>query len=759
MHRSRRIRRGLHRGGGCWCSCASLMLVLLFFVFSTFFVREERAVSGMRGKRPRPAAEFSTTASRISLFGSGKPTRDDVISSKDVNNATRSLRSTLESLSLLHVHFTGRKRAWTLKDLIEKVGYSNDNSSDITSTICPPLSNNLSIPMDEAFQIGMLREFVGGMYHPMYCKEWRRRTHSGSEHERGEADNVREEDVELACDTGIQKRLVDAIQHPPKYAYVIMVSTHRYLDGAMVLAESIREYSPLSRSHGADIVLIINEHIKSEMFPLLQVLFDRVQIFSGLQKWAPKSAFKATFDKLYLYMLEDYKEGILFLDADSLITANPDYLLQMHERIATVVNSNDTSYWTPARRAVLSYPLTEHEWQRLMHAKKMPLLFAVGYNKYFQTSLLTFRPSMKIFLKLYLEFRFGSYGYNSLQGRDGVLFRNCFATIGEWKRRPHEVYHFNGNPKPWFNQERLDHMLQPMKVLMRTEQLLSWQDYIYYYEWWTRYERLHIKYFRLIEMETRTRFGSTQIAELRKLKTQYGDSLTRISPDVHITKYGGAMLLRRPTSEVPLPLGMHSVEEAAQASPSSFMWLMRFNRAVEYLHPTRAHMAQLRRATVPLASTKELSLLLSVFNTSSVKTWEHKDIVYAFAASSQDEADNTNDASWSSCETQCARLRLRCNASLLIDTRIADCQYSQPPLFMANGIIRCKHCKPYFKSGAPFVVFQKHEKNGLWVQEASVCFFSAWTRFAAPLCNATRPTLHQYNLKKGEFLAPVCPCQ
>ncbi|RNF22585.1 putative glycogenin glucosyltransferase [Trypanosoma conorhini] len=773
----KRLRRGTHRGGGFRCSCASLMLILVFLVCNSLpwlhrqrgnappqtpslpLGREERAAASAEGKRPRPAPDSPATASFLSSLDSGKQTRDDAITPTGVANAKKHVTHFFENSSLLHVQFTDRTRAWRLKEIIEMIGYSASSNDDITSTLCPPLPENLTIPMDESFQIGMLREFVGGVYHPLYCNAWQLRMHNVSKHARGEGDSVRGGDVGVACDAGIQKRLADAIRHPPKYAYVIMVSTHRYLDGAMVLAESIREYSPLSRSRGADIVLIINENIKSEMFPLLQVLFDRVQIFSGLQKWAPKSAYKATFDKLYLYMLEDYKDGILFLDADSLITANPDYLLQAHERIATVVNSNHTSYWTQARRASLSYTLTEHEWQRLLRSKKLPLLFAVGSEKYFQTSLMSLRPSMKVFLKLYLEFRFGSYRYNRWQARDGVLFRNCFAAVGEWMRRPHGVYHFNGNPKPWFNLEHLDYALQPMKVMMRTELPLSWRDRSYHYEWWTRYERLHMEYFLPIEMETRTRFGLTQSAELRKWRNKYGAHLTRVPSDVHVTKYGGVALLRRSTLELPLPLGLHSVEKAAEASPHSYMWLMRFNRAAEYLHPTRARMAQLRTATVPLASVHELSLLLSAVNASSSNPREHTGIVYAFATPSHDGAEETKDNFWSSCETQCAKMNLQCNASLLVDTRIADCQYSQPPLSMANGLIRCKHCLPYFKSGAPFVVFQENEENVAWVQEASVCFFSAWTRFAAPLCNATRPLLHQYKLQKGEFLAPVCPCQ
>ncbi|PBJ69965.1 hypothetical protein BCY84_18978 [Trypanosoma cruzi cruzi] len=783
MHRSKRFRPGL-RHRRCWrCSWTSLLLTLFFLVLNSLVWlygfrripsltpfpfptdREELAVVGPGVKEPQRAGYNSSQAPNFVLSGSDNKTHEKIILPKDFGHEIECVTSQRENSSLLYVRFTDRKRVLTLKDIIKKVHHnhnkndSNNHYHDVTLSICPPLPEDVKIPINDSFEIGMIREFVGGMYHPIYCKQWKRHTPNRTENGNIEKDEVGGEYAASICSAETQHKLTEAINHPPKYAYVMMVSNHRYLDGAIVLADSIREHSLLSRNHEADIVLIINENIKKEMFPLLQVVFDRVQIFRGMQKWAPKSIFKATFDKMYLYMLEDYTGGILFLDADSLITDNPDFLLQMQEKIAEIVKSEDPGYWTAARRAALSYPLTESEWKRLMSTQKMSFLFAVGDEEYFQTGLMILRPSLNIFLQLYLEFRLGSYGYNRVGARDGVLFRTCFTTIGELVRRPHGVYHFTGTPKPWFNLERLDHTLRPIQVKMRKQLPLSWKDCKLRYDWWTRYEKLHLEHFQHIELETRACCGPAQDAELIRWRKKYGDKIRQIPSDLHITKYGGAMLLRKRTRELRLPLGINSLNEAIHASPKSYMWLMRFSKDVEYLHPVREHMAKLRTYDAPLASMHELNSLLSDFNSFSTTMQYPKRIAYAFAAHPHGKGGNTQDGLWSDCDFQCARLGLRCNASLLIDTRIADCQYSEPPSSMANGLIRCKRCLSYYKAGAPFVLFKKNERNTLWIREAEVCFFNAWTRFAVPSCNATEPQIYEYELQHGEFLAPVCACQ
>ncbi|EKF33550.1 hypothetical protein MOQ_002583 [Trypanosoma cruzi marinkellei] len=783
MHRSKRFRSGL-RHRRCWrCSWTSFLLILFFLVLNSLVWlygfrwkpslnplsfpsdREGPAVVGPRDNELRRAGGNLSQAPNVALPGSENERDDDIIMPKNSDNELECITSQRENSSLLYVRFTGRKRLLTLEELIKKVHYnrnSNDTNNhydDVKLSICPPLPKGVEIPINDSFEIGMIREFVGGMYHPLYCKQWKRHTPNSTENGKNKKDEVGGEYAASSCSAEVQQKLAEAINHPPKYAYVMMVSNHRYLDGAMVLADSIREYSLLSRNHEADIVLIINENIKKEMFPLLQVVFDRVQIFRGMQKWAPKSVFKATFDKMYLYMLEDYTGGILFLDADTLVTDNPDFLLQMQEKIVEAVSSENPGNWTEARRAVLSYPLEESEWKRLMRNQQMPFLFAVGDKQYFQTGLIILRPSLNVLLKLYLEFRLGKYGYNRVGARDGVLFRKCFTSIGKLMRRPYGVYHFTGTPKPWFNLEYLDHTLRPIQVKMRQQLKLSWKDYKIRYEWWTRYERLHLEYFQRIELETRARCSPAQDAELIKWQKKYGDKIKKFPSDLHITKYGGVMLLRRQTRGLRLPLGINSLNEATRASPNSYMWLMRFSKDVEYLHPVRAHMAKLRTYDVPLASAHQLDSLLSAFNSSSSTMHQPKGIAYAFAAPPHGKGGNIQDGLWSNCKVQCARLGLRCNASLLMDTRISDCQHGKPLNSMANGLIFCKRCLPYYKTGAPFVVFKKNESNTLWIREAEACFFNAWTRFAVPRCNAIEPKIHEYELQQGEFLAPVCACQ
>ncbi|KEG08145.1 putative glycogenin glucosyltransferase [Trypanosoma grayi] len=775
MYRPRRLPPGHRRARVAWCSVPSMLLILVFLIFNVFlwlpFPQRLQHVSDGEGDAAAVAPPSTTagvdanagivkkmTAAAIPVPrpAPGEGTQG-LISLGSLANETRKGLQDVEESPLLRVYYTRRSRLWTLKAIVEKVGYKQG----VTPTICPPLPGNVTIPIEEPFEIGMMREFVGGMYHPVHCRRWERYDRQIQEEEQ----SIKPlQEGRKKCSEYASWDQAEVMKHVPKYAYVMMVSNHRYLDGAMVLADSIRRQSPLSRNGGADIVLMISEHIKKEMFVLLQAAFDRVMVFHGLQQWAPKSAYQATFDKMYLYMLEDYTGGIVFLDADSLITDNPDFLLKMPESIVRVVHSTDPSSWTKERRDALSYPLAEHEWKRLIANKTVPLLFAVGDDAYFQTGLMILQPSLKVFLDLYLEFRLGSYGYNRWQARDGLLFRACFNTIGEMLKRPRGVYHFTGTPKPWFNLERLDHSLQVMGVWMRKQLSQSWRDNANRYEWWTLYESLHVEVLRHIEMETRKRLGPAQDLALKKWRKKYGSGMKNIPAEVHITKYGGAVLLRKPTVSLPLPLGLRSVEEAEHASPNAYMWLMRFSKAKEYLHPTRAHVAKLRIGTTPIASADELHLLLSPSSPPSfpLKAKMNGSVAYAFAAvQTQQPAGDEEEGGgeWHNCETSCAKLQLQCDVSLLLDTRIADCQHGNPVGTMANGLIRCKRCLPHFKAGAPFVLFQKHESNGAWIQEVDVCFFNAWTRFSVPQCNASKPHLKSYELKKGDLLVPVCACR
>ncbi|KAH9577490.1 hypothetical protein LSM04_006741 [Trypanosoma melophagium] len=802
----------LRRGKVPFSSTSSLFLVFIFLMFNTFlwqyqWERTPRTVKNIMGELPfkekedhhnKPNTAVVVVDANTDTLNDKKEEEEELEDRIAASKASEEVvLHNVEQSSLLHVQYTGENKLFSLNDIVKKLDYKKG----VTPSICPPLPENVTIPLEETFELGMLREFLGGMYHPEHCKWLERYNYFQN-------NKVKENDIEYMnkkndelknCREEAEKAKAEIVHHAPKYAYVMMVSNHRYLDGAMVLADSIRQHSPFTQNRSAEIVLMINEHIKEDMFPLLQVTFDRVKIFHALQVWAKKSAYRATFDKIYIFTLSDYTGGIVFIDADTLITDNPDFLLQLPEKIAEILNSTEFIDGKPNFPEVDKYPITDPEWNKIMKSKKLPHLFAVGDKKYFQTGLIILQPSMKIFLDLYLEFRLGSYGYNRWQARDGILFRTCFRTIGELAVRPPAVHHFTGTPKPWFNLERLDHSMEPMGVYMKRQLPQSWRDHAYRYEWWTRYELLHRESFYNIEMETRKIAGSLQDTTLHFWEKKLGKGRTNIPNDTHITKYGGTMLLRKPTSTLPLPLGLHSREEATKASPKEYMWMMRFSRDVEYLRPTRAHIAKLRTYSFPIASADDLNNILSFLpsckenSPPSVNTSDGycpafatlntgKDsVVYAFALRNSSEIETKEAVSgtsttvldkeggeaqagavkWIDCDTTCRQFNLKCDEAALLDTRISDCQNSETVGTMANGLIRCKRCLPHFKEGAPFVVFRDGEenKNSSFVQYADVCFFNAWTRYALPRCNASVPRISLYDLHVGDFVAPLCACR
>lgn len=654
-----------------------------------------------------------------------------------------------EPSSLLFVMFTGRRRLWTVEALMEKVGFERNQSS----SVCPPLPQSAEIPAHEQFYLGMTREFVGGVYHPAHCRRAGRRDRAG------DANASNSEKKNTICGSSVKEVLIKAVKNPPKYAYILMVSNNLYLDGAMVLADSIREHSPMSRNGTADIVLMITEDVSEGMFPLLQSVFDRVQVFSGLTRWAKNSRFKGTFDKMYLFLQEDYTEGISFIDADSLLYASADPFLRIFATLTATSNLTSPSVATKDGSPHISYKLTQSEWKRRLNKKPLPFLYAFGDSTYFQTSLMFLKPSLKVFLDLYLEFRFGKYKYNSAVGRDGVLFRNCFTAPGKLVVPYGFWRHFQGKLKPWHNHEDSDRTLKPLYLNSTQMSLLPLNQRLGFYDWWTRYESLHMGIFRDIEKETRAVFGPAQDADFLEVLNKSKSSLNLVPSDLSVSKYGGTMLLKQFKDARQLPLGLETQQDMYTVSPTSYMWLMRFGANVEYLHPSRAHVAKLRTGTSPLASADELDALWRPPTNSAGPTRDRR-VTYVFAASSFREGGGVaEEREWTDCDTRCAQLQLKCDASWLIDTRVGDCQHSQPTGTMANGLIRCKRCLPHFEAGAPFVVFEnKAGGNRSWIQEADVCFFNAWTRFEVPRCNATRPRVSG-DIKGKSFMSPICACR
>ena len=254
-----------------------------------------------------------------------------------------------------------------------------------------------------------------------------------------------------------------------KYAYVLMISNHKYVDGALVVAQSLRQHSAMVRSGEADLVLIITEKIKMSSVRLLTRVFTRVKVMYSMSTYAPNSYYKTTFDKIYLFWLTEYKV-VLFMDADSLVTGNPDGLILDKEF------EGDEAY--SAKR-----------YRRGKVHKPTPLT-AVGGGDYFQTGLLIAKPDRQLFTDLFLEFRLGAFGYNQWRARDGVLIRTCF--MGPHTNIEHpldRLYHFYGFVKPWFNKDG------NYKYGKGDDRLTFSPQYL---DWWRRYEELHGRYFATI---------------------------------------------------------------------------------------------------------------------------------------------------------------------------------------------------------------------------------------------------------------------
>ena len=229
----------------------------------------------------------------------------------------------------------------------------------------------------------------------------------------------------------------------PRLAFATMVSNHKYLDGALVLAASIRDHSDFVANGTADIVLITNPKINRKMFPLLLVVYSRIVLVNTLASLAAKSYYKTTFDKLYLFFLSSY-DAIIFMDADSLVIGNPDRLF---------------------RKVSSKHPVV-----------------AVGGSDYFQTGLLIVKPSRELFAELYNEFRFGSFGYDQWRARDGILLRNCFLEHHGNIAHPTDcIYHFYGFVKPWFNKDAVYRLAKGERQTFGPE----------YRAWWVLYEKVH----------------------------------------------------------------------------------------------------------------------------------------------------------------------------------------------------------------------------------------------------------------------------
>jgi hypothetical protein len=304
-------------------------------------------------------------------------------------------------------------------------------------------------------------------------------------------------------------------QQRKKSAYAMMVSNHKYIDGAIVLADSLRNYSSKVKTGEVEVIILVSNKIRDQSFQQLRYVFDHVYVMHSLSRFSPKSYYTTTFDKAYLFWLEWY-ELIVFLDADTLALGNPDHLFDKAPQL-----EKGRRHW----------------------------ISAVGGNDYFQTALLVVRPSKLLFADIYLEYRYGTFGYNQWRARDGILLRNCFMQYHRNIGHPDELHHYYGDLKPWFNKDGTHrHAREP----------LSFDAF--YHMWWSRYEGVHQRFFvdmPLLEGEGPPTYGGQNGKLIQELRKRW-------------TKDGFVAGLPNP----------------GQVTPKDFLWMQRYSGGSEYLRPT-----------------------------------------------------------------------------------------------------------------------------------------------------------------------------
>ena len=365
------------------------------------------------------------------------------------------------------------------------------------------------------------------------------------------------------------------VHHPPyekkKMAYVLMVSNHKYIDGALVMGDSMREHSPLVKSGRAELVILVVEYLHPDSLQELALVFDVVKVMRSLAPLAPRSAYKTTFDKIYLWYLTEYAK-VMLLDADHLLhTGDADMYFETPE----ISKAND--------------------------------IVAVGGSKYFQTALITAIPDLSIFTDLYLEFRFGQgragsckgcqdlvstaskslgYGYNQWRARDGILLRNCFLSRGKvfGVDHPNGLRHFSGRVKPWFDPSK------PHKVQKGESAEKHDSDF---FLWWTRYEELHRTALAFIPLHSR--YGEGLAAEDFLPFEVAPESL--MNADRHEGKKKGH------AQDKGKKKGKHHHTEGQEhtikaADIPDIMWISRHAGDAQYLRPTLTHSDSMRNVSM-----------------------------------------------------------------------------------------------------------------------------------------------------------------
>jgi hypothetical protein len=346
-----------------------------------------------------------------------------------------------------------------------------------------------------------------------------------------------------------------------RYAFVLMVSNHRYVDGALVMAQTLWNASLQLRRKRACLVMLTSEKLAVDSVRQLALMFDVVKAMRTLGSFVPKSYYAPTFDKAYLWSLTEFRQ-VMFMDADHFVsdaTHIERLLMSDAEDEAEDDDSNNNDNGNNGAK-------NKKQQKQKRRAAEFPAnrMVAVGDHDYFQTGLMVIRPNMHIFVDLYLEFRYGPFGYNQWRARDGILIRNCFLRSNDGIEHPRGLAHYYGFFKPWFD------VLKSRKI---TKEPIPFDKM--YWSWWERYEALHTGLFRFMPI-----IGA------------YGGKARK----AHIKEQ-----LRRRFRCVP---GGDGAGAGAGAGDSSidracFMWIQRHRGSEEYLLPVSAVRARWWNLRVP----------------------------------------------------------------------------------------------------------------------------------------------------------------
>lgn len=444
------------------------------------------------------------------------------------------------------------------------------------------------------------------------------------------------------------------------YAFVLMVSNHKYVDGALVLAHTLWRTSSKVQQGEFCLVMLTSEKLHPDSIRQLSLVFDVVKAMRTLGTFVPKSYYAPTFDKAYLWSLTEYRY-VMFLDADHYVTdaTHLENLLVSGGGLANRIDPHDRRrrhrqhrhHLGEAKKVLVtntnsSDGAKDDEEEYVLNdsdnvsGESWPAnrIAAVGDHEYFQTGLMILKPSMDIFVDLYLEFRYGKFGYNQWRARDGILIRNCFLKSNDGISHPAGIFHFYGYFKPWFD------FRKSRKI---TKEPIQFDGM--YTKWWDAYEELHLSLFQYLPLSPNSYYGGGKKNRKQHLKEQSKRRFKcRESDEGDVGGNGGGRTINYGT-----------------INPACFLWLQRHRDAEEYLQPLSSVKARWWNLKVP-------SLKLYATTPSSGSPRPLSMLRESTVAANNKNANDSFE-SRTSCNAVCRRHKLVCRDDAFQWSSLSDC--------------------------------------------------------------------------------------